>query len=168
MGLTPLEGVVMGTRSGSVDPGILVNVMRDRGVTVDELADVLEHRSGLLGMSGVSGDVREVQRAADDGSHRARLALDIFVRRAAAGIAVAAVALPRLDAIVFTGGIGEHASRVRSQICERLKVLRVAPPPERNERGDAVLSEPGVRPAVLRVHAREDLVIAEEAAKLLG
>jgi acetate kinase len=115
----------------------------------------------------VSGDVREVQRAADDGSDRARLALDIFVRRAAAGIAVAAVALARLDAIVFTGGIGEHAAQIRTAICERLKVIGVTPAADGAVRGDAVLSDPGVRPAVLRVHAREDVVIAESAARLL-
>lgn len=168
MGLTPLEGLVMGTRSGSVDPGILLHVLSERGMTVDELADTLDHGSGLLGMSGVSGDVREIQRAADEGSARARLALGVFVRRAAAGIAVAAVALPRVDALVFTGGIGEHAAAIRAQICARLAPLGVQPVASLAMETDGSLTSSGTRPAVLRVEAREDLVIAEAAARLLS
>ncbi len=168
MGLTPLEGVVMGTRSGSVDPGILIHVLSERGLSVTELADALEHSSGLLGMSGVSGDVREIQRAADDGSARAQLALDIFVRRAAAGIAVAAVALPRVDAFIFTGGIGEHAADIRSQIVARLAPLGVPPVASVDVGIDGSLTPPGSAPAVLRIEAREDLVIAASVARLVG
>ena len=143
-------------------------MLTERGLSVAELADTLEHSSGLLGMSGVSGDVREIQRAAEDGSARAQLALDIFVRRAAAGIAVAAVALPRLDALVFTGGIGEHASDIRSQIVARLAPLGVQPIAPLDVETDGLLTPPGSTPAVLRVEAREDLVIAESVARLLS
>ncbi len=168
MGMTPLEGVVMGTRSGSVDPGILLHVLRERGVTPDELAETLDHRSGLLGMSGVSGDLREVQQAADAGDERARLALGIFVRRAAAGIGVAAVALPRLDALVFTGGIGESSGSIRAEITARLATLGV-PEVESNDVGeDAVLSTGARSTKVLRVAAREDVIMAEAALRLVS
>ena len=164
MGLTPLEGLMMGTRSGSVDPGILLHVMRQHGLSADRLAEVLDHESGLLGISGVAGDMRAVSAAAAGGSTRARLAIDIFVRRAAAGIAVAATSLPRIDALVFTGGIGEHASDVRAQIVARLTALNFEPLGESTGSGDGSLSAPETRIAVLRVAAREDIVIAEAAA----
>jgi acetate kinase len=164
MGLTPLEGLTMGTRSGSVDPGILLHVMRQHGLSADRLAEVLDHESGLLGISGVAGDMRAVSAAATGGNTRARLAIDIFVRRAAAGIAVAATSLPRLDALVFTGGIGEHVSDVRAQIVARLTAFNFEPLGDSTGSGDGLLSAPEARIAVLRVAAREDIVIAEAAA----
>jgi acetate kinase len=164
MGLTPLEGLAMGTRSGSVDPGILLHVMRHRGLSADRLAEVLDHESGLLGISGVTGDMRSLNDAAAGGNARARLAIDIFVRRAAAGIAVAATSLPRLDAVVFTGGIGEHAAHVRAQIVARLGPLQLERLGEPGGSGDGLLSAPEAGIAVLRVAAREDIVIAEAAA----
>jgi acetate kinase len=167
MGLTPLEGLAMGTRAGSVDPGILLHVLRERGIAVDELAETLDHGSGLLGISGVSGDVRELTAAAANGSTRARLALDIFVRRAAEGIAAAAVALPRLDSLVFTGGIGEHAADIRAAICARLAVLGVWGVESATVAEDAILTPPGAGITILRVEAREDIVIAEATAALL-
>ena len=167
MGLTPLEGLAMGTRAGSVDPGILLHVLRERGIRVAELAETLDHGSGLMGVSGVSGDVRELTAAAANGSARARLALDIFVRRAAEGIAAAAVALPRLDALVFTGGIGEHAADLRAAICARLAVLGVPEIAAAEVSTDSVLTPSGAHVAVLRVEAREDIVIAEATAEML-
>jgi len=168
MGLTPLEGLAMGTRSGSVDPGILLHVLRRRGLSADRLAEVLDHESGLLGISGISGDMRELSPAAAAGSQRARLAIDIFVRRAAAGIAVAAASLPRIDALVFTGGIGEHAGDVRAQIVARLATLNLEALAVSAVSGDGLLSGPDARVAVLRVEAREDIVIAQAAAKLVS
>lgn len=167
MGLTPLEGLTMGTRAGSVDPGVLLHVMRHHGLSADRLAEVLDHESGLLGISGVAGDMRAVRAAAAAGSRRAQLAIDIFVRRAAAGIAVAATSLPRLDALVFTGGIGEHAAEVRAQIVARLAPLHFEPLSESAGSGDGLISAPEARIAVLRVAAREDIVIAEAAAGLV-
>ena len=168
MGLTPLEGLAMGTRAGSVDPGILLHVIRERGVGIADLAEVLDHGSGLLGVSGISGDVRAVSGAAAGGSERARLALDIFVRRAAEGIAAAAVALPRLDALVFTGGIGENAADIRAAICARLSVLGVPEVAATAVGDDTVLTPSGAKVAVLRIEAREDVVIAQSAAALLA
>lgn len=169
MGFTPLEGLMMGTRSGSIDPGILFHLLRN-GLDADELADALEHRSGLRGVSGGTAEVAELEAASVAGDPRATVALAIYARRAAAGIAAVSSSLERLDAIVFTGGIGEHSARVRSAVCERLAVLGVEPatadPAEDDT--DVVLSEQGVRVAILRVVAREDLVIARQAAELLA
>ena len=164
MGMTPLEGLMMGTRSGSVDPGILVRLLH-AGVTPDELAEGLDHESGLLGVAG-SADMRELLEREASGDERAALAIELFVRRAAEGIAAAATALPRLDGLVFTGGIGEHAAPVRARIVGRLGMLGLAPSLNDAE-GDAVLTARGARPAVLRVAAREDLVIAEATRRLL-
>lgn len=128
---------------------------------VEALADTLDHASGLLGVSEVSGDLREVEAAADGGDARAGLALEMFASRAAAAIAAAATALPRLDALVFTGGIGEGAGRVRATIVDRLAVLGVPRIPPRETGHDRVLA--GGPPAVLRVEAREDLIAARLA-----
>ncbi|HEY8678079.1 MAG TPA: acetate/propionate family kinase [Candidatus Dormibacteraeota bacterium] len=168
MGLTPLEGLMMGTRAGSVDPGILLYAMRRRRVTTRRLDDQLWHESGLVGVAGRKAGMQELEQAAGRGNGRAQLAVEIFVRRAAAGIAAMATALPRIDGLVFTGGIGEHSASVRSAIVRRLAPLgfneiRVAHASE-----DLVLSEPGWRPAVLRVEAREDAVIAGQTAALLA
>ena len=166
MGYTPLEGLMMGTRAGSVDPGVLLWALRGGALGADRLAEVLDHESGLLGVSGVSGDVRQVAAAADAGDRRAALALDMFVRRTAEGIGAAAVALPRLDGLVFTGGIGENAAALRGRIIERLPVLGVAPIAADETGTDRLLSEPGSTPAVLRVESREDLVIADAVAAI--
>jgi acetate kinase len=163
MGMTPLEGLVMGTRAGSVDPGILLRLL-DAGVSVPDLAEGLDHGSGLLAIGG-SADMRELLERDAAGDGPAALAVELFVRRAAEAVAAAATALPRLDALVFTGGIGEHAGPVRSRVVERLAVLGLSGPLADPD-GDAALSPDGARPAVLRVEAREDLVIAEAAAAL--
>jgi len=168
MGHTPLEGLMMTTRSGSIDPGLMLRMLADGRLTVEGMSDALEHRSGLLGVSGVGADLREVQAAADAGDHRARLAIDMFVARASAAIGGAATALPRLDALVFTGGIGEHAARVRAAIVERLAVLGVAPIGSDALDRDGILGAIGPGPAVLRIEAREDLVMAMETAGILG
>ncbi|HET6380737.1 MAG TPA: acetate/propionate family kinase [candidate division Zixibacteria bacterium] len=169
MGFTPLEGLMMGTRAGSIDPGILLELLDAGRLDLDELRETLNHRAGLLGVSGVGLDLRQVQAAAGEGHPRAALALELFVRRAAAAIGAAATTLPTLDAVVFTGGIGEHAAEVRVEICRRLTGIGV--PSVLNTAGDAAdmeLSLPGSRVRVLRVTAREDLVIARAVAHLLG
>lgn len=165
MGMTPLEGLMMATRSGSVDPGILLAVQQRDGVSVKDLEQVLERGSGLLGIAGTA-DMREVLDRSGRGDERARIALDLFVRRAAAGIAAAATALPRLDAVVFTGGIGEHSAAIRASVCARLVTLGIAAVEARDVAVDAVLD--GGAPAVLRVEAREDLIVASEVRALLG
>ncbi len=167
MGLTPLEGLMMGTRAGSVDPGILIYVLRTGRVGREELEDQLDHRSGLVGVSGRGAGMRELEQAATGGDERARLAIEIFVRKAAAGIAAAATALPRLDAIVFTGGIGEHSGRTRAAIVSRLAALGVRTIGDDAVTVDTVLSTAGTVPAVLRIEAREDAVIARQVEAAL-
>ncbi len=166
MGFTPLEGLMMGSRAGSVDPGILLHLLR-ADVSVDELADGLDHRSGLVAMSRSEGGAREIEAAAEAGDARAQLALDMFARRAAAGMAGVASSLDRLDAIVFTGGIGENSARIRGAITARLGVLGVAPA-RGSTTEDAILSAADAPVAVLRVRAREDLVIAHGVRRQLG
>jgi acetate kinase len=167
MGLTPMEGLMMGTRSGSIDPGILLYMLRTRRLGWRELSTVLDHQSGLVGVFGRAVGMRDLEKLAGEGNRRARLAIDMFVSRAAAGIAAAATALPRLDALVFTGGIGEHSGSVRSAIVRRLAPLGLAPLPGIDVRNDAVISPTGSSVALLRVEAREDAVIARQTAELL-
>jgi acetate kinase len=165
MGMTPLEGLMMGTRSGSVDPGILVRLLH-AGVSPDVLEDGLDHRSGLLGAAGTA-DMRELLEREAGGDERAALAIELFVRRAAEGIGAAATASPRLDALVFTGGIGEHAGPVRERIVARLGTLGFGTSLADAD-DDKVLTAGDARPAVLRVAAREDLVIAEATRALVA
>jgi len=165
MGMTPLEGLAMATRAGSIDPGVLLAAMREHDLSVSALDEILESRSGLFGISGRSSDMRELLED-EERSPRASLAIEIFVRSAAAGIAAAATALPRLDAIAFTGGIGEHAAGVRARIVSRLASIGVPPIGAETSQVDAVLA---LRPlAVLRITAREDVVIAREVRSVLG
>jgi acetate kinase len=165
MGMTPLEGLVMGTRAGSIDPGIVLAAVRDHDLDARALEDVLEHRSGLLGVSGRTADMRELLAMAPN-EERAALAIAMFERSAAAAIAAAATALPRLDALVFTGGIGEHAATVRGEIVRRLASIGVPPLDTRAVDGDRVLVAGPI--AVLVVVAREDVVIAREVVALGG
>lgn len=168
MGLTPLEGLMMGTRAGSIDPGILLDVLRRRRLRLPRLTEVLDHGAGLFGVSGTTSDMRRLVADADAGDVRARLAIALFVRRAAAGIAAVATALPALDAIVFTGGIGEHAASVRAAIVGRLGALGISPIAGEAVEEDAVLSAPGAAPAILRIEAREDLVAARQVERALA
>ena len=148
MGFTPLEGLMMSTRSGSIDPGVLLHLVRSGRQSVDDLDDALERKSGLLGVSGISADMRELRAAADRGHERASLAIEMFVARASQEMA-AAMTWSEPDAIVFTGGIGEHDDRTRAQIVERL---------HSSGRDDL---------PVLVVEAREDIVMADAADGLL-
>jgi acetate kinase len=126
MGLTPLEGLVMGTRSGDVDPGILLYLMRTGKCSPQDIDDMLNAKSGLLGLSGRSGDVRDLEKAALAGDAHSELALEIFCYRAAKYIGAYAAALSGVDAIAFSGGIGEHSADIRKRICSRLEYLGVS------------------------------------------
>jgi acetate kinase len=132
MGLTPLEGLIMGTRSGDVDPGLLLHLLREEKKSADELDQMLNHRSGLLGIGG-HADMRQLQAAARAGEARAILAMDMFTYRLRKYIGAYAAALEGLDAIAFTGGIGEHSSVIRQQVCDRLQWLGIQLDPARNE-----------------------------------
>jgi acetate kinase len=166
MGFTPLEGVPMATRPGSVDPGALVYLLRHH-LTVESLDHALEHESGLAGLSGLSGDVRELEGSDDPAS---RLALEVFTYRVATAIGAMAVALEGLDALVFTAGIGENSAFVRETVCERLGFLGVELDRQANAsaRPDATISTPGSSIRVVVLEAREDLVAARAARELLA
>lgn len=150
MGFTPLEGLVMATRSGSVDPGLLLWLQQHVGVSVDSMADALEHESGLLGLAGTA-DMRALLERDDD---EARLAVEVYVHRLRAGIGAMAASLGGLDALVFTGGVGENSARIRELACDGLGHLGVG------------ALDHGVRVHVVR--AREDLEIARQLRELLG
>jgi acetate kinase len=167
MGYTPLEGLMMGSRAGSVDPGVLLEVLTEGDVSLTDLTDILLHRSGLTAVGG-SANARLLEDRAADGDERAALALDMFARHAAAGIAAVATALPRLDALVFTGGIGEHSGASRAAISSWLAPLGIPLLDDAAVEQDAVVSPPHAAVAVLRVEAREDVVIARAAASLLA
>jgi len=174
MGFTPLEGLVMATRSGSVDPGMLLWLMEREGLGAQELNEALEHRSGLLGLSGTPDMHTLLERVAvDDRSEigrQARLALDVYTHRLRAGIAAMVATLGGLDALVFTGGVGERAPEVRAAAAEGLAFLGVALDGERNRqaRSDAEISAAGAAVRTLVLAAREDLEIAHEVRALLG
>jgi acetate kinase len=147
MGLTPMEGLMMGTRSGSIDPGILLYMLRTRRASWRQLETALDHESGLVGVSGRRIGMRELEVAAARGNARARLAIEMFVGRTAAGIAAVVTALPRVDALVFTGGIGEHSSAIRGRVVERLSALTFG--------------------QVLAIEAREDAIVARQVQAAL-
>jgi acetate kinase len=170
MGLTPLEGLVMGTRSGDVDPNLHQFLAEQTGQSLSAITELLNRKSGLLGLSGLSNDMRTLL-AAREREPRARLALDVFCYRLAKSILGLCAALERLDALVFTGGIGEHAAPVRAQVLAELAFLGTELDPEANlEHGAHTggrISAPGSRLLALVVPTNEELVIAREAARLL-
>ncbi len=132
MGFTPLEGLMMGTRSGDIDPGVLLYVMRERGLKFEDLDRLLNRESGLLGVSGTSADLRDIEQAAAEGDTAAELAISLFCYRIAKYIGAYAVALQGLDAVAFSGGIGEHSATVRRRVCAQLGFLGVSIDPELN------------------------------------
>ena len=166
MGFSPLDGVPMATRSGTLDPQILLYLLRTGRLAVDDLERALEHESGLLGLSGVSARVDELERS-DEPS--AALALDVFTHRVAAAVAAMTTSLGGLDALVFTGGVGENSSLVRARVCERLAHLGVELDAEANASvsPDAEIATAGSPVRVLVVVAREDVVAARAARRLL-
>lgn len=166
MGFTPLEGLVMATRSGSVDPGLVLWLEEHEGLTPHEVATALEKQSGLFAFAG-TGDLREVQAAADSGDAEAVLALDVYVHRLVGAIAAMTAAAGGLDALVFTGGVGENSAMVRRRAVERLGFLGVDIDAARNESGsgDRDVSTADATARTLVVSAREDVEIARQARR---
>jgi acetate kinase len=169
MGFTPLEGVMMGTRSGSVDPGALLYILRQKGLSPEELEHQLQEESGLKGISGLSGDVRMLLEAADQGNERAQLALDMYTARIREAIGAMTAVLGGLDALIFTAGVGEHAALIRQQVCAPLGYLGITLDENRNEhcQPDADISAPASRVRILVIQAREDLLVARETRRLV-
>jgi acetate kinase len=165
MGFTALDGLMMGTRSGAIDPGVVFYLMREKSMSAGDVESLLYHRSGLLGVSGISSDMRDLLASPDP---RAREAIDLFTYRAAREIGSLVAALGGLDALVFTAGIGEHSAEVRAMICERARWLGVELDAEANREHRAIISAPGSRVAACVVPTDEEIVIARHAARVLG
>jgi acetate kinase len=170
MGFTPLEGLVMATRSGSIDPGLVVWLLQHGRLDLGEVAAGLEQSAGLAGLSGVpAGDVRDVQRAAADGDPAARLAIDVYLHRLRREIAAMAAAMNGLDVLVFTGGIGEHNPAIRAAAAAGLEFLGVRIDPDRNAAtADADISHPDAAVPALVITAREDVEIGRQARQVLA
>jgi acetate kinase len=172
MGFTPLEGLVMGTRSGDVDPNLHAYLAEHAGMSLGQISELLNTQSGLLGLSSVSNDMRTLLEARARGDARAALAIDVFCYRLAKGLLALGAALERVDALVFTGGIGEHAAAVRAQTLDQLRLLG----PELDAAANAGhgagtggrITTPGSRLLALVIPTNEELVIARETARLAG
>ena len=169
MGLTPLEGLVMGTRSGDLDPAIIDFVGKKEGLSLDEMNEVLNKRSGMLGISGVSSDGRDLEAAAETGNKRAQLALDVFDYRVIKYIGAYAAAMNGVDAIAFTAGIGENNIKMRKDVCSSLTYLGVKLDEEKNNvRGEErIISADDSKVQVLLVPTNEELAIARETLALV-
>jgi acetate kinase len=169
MGFTPLEGLMMGTRSGTVDPGMLVHLMRYKGLDADDLDHALNLESGLLGVSGVSSDMREVLSELPY-NRDARLAVDVYVHRIIQTIGTMAATLGGVDALVFTAGVGEYAPEIRRRACENLGFLGLELDRAANEtrKPDADVALPASAARILIIATREDLTIMRETRRLLG
>jgi acetate kinase len=174
MGMTPLEGLIMGTRAGDIDPGALLHLMRVSGMTVDEVDKLLNKESGLKGMSGKSNDMREVQQAADAGDARCKMAISVFCYKVKKYIGAYIAALGGIDALIFTGGIGENSPEIRARTCQGLEVFGINISLYKNgksrpRRGNIIdVSEPESKVRILIVPADEEKMIARETLHALG
>ena len=171
MGFTPLAGIMMGTRSGDVDPSVIDYLIEEVGLDMKEVIKMLNKESGLLGVSGVSSDFRDVQEAAANGNERAQLALDIFFRRVIAYIGRYFIALGGVDAICFTAGIGENSFFARKEICNLLAEalgIEIDDDANVNGKGDRLISTPNIKVKVYVIPTNEELVIARDTKRLLN
>jgi len=175
MGNTPLEGLVMGTRSGDVDAGVLLSLLRSGEYDIDGLDELLNHQSGLAGLSGLGNDLREIERAAADGHDRARLAINVFAHRARKYIGAYAAAMGGVDVIAFTGGIGENSASMRGRILQRLEFLGVVLDEDRNRDASVVKDKDFARITTERsrveaivVKTNEELMIARESRRVVN
>ena len=170
MGFTPLEGLMMGTRSGSIDPGILIYLLRQKKLSAQELDNVLNNQSGLLGISGFSGDMRKILAGRNAGEQRARLAFDIYVHRLRSGIGAMIASLGGIDALVFTAGVGENSPQVRTAACQQFEFIGLKLDGDANNNSidsDRDIAAPDSRVRVLVIHAQEDWQIATECWQLV-
>lgn len=169
MGFTPLEGIVMGTRCGSIDPAIVAFIMEKEGITSEKINDYLNKKCGVLGISGVSSDFRDIEEAAETGNSRAKLALEVFAYQAKKYIGSYAAAMNGLDAIVFTGGIGENSISIRRMICDEMDYFGIKIDDAKNNvRGkEADISADGSKTRVLVIPTNEELMIALDTVSLI-
>ena len=170
MGFTPLDGLMMATRSGSLDPGIVLHVQRHHGLSAKEVEEALHHGSGLLGVSGVSADMREVLAAARSGNARARLAVDVYAHRLRQAIGALTASLGGIDALVFTAGVGENSNEVRALCCRGLECLGLELDADLNARArpDVDVARAGSPARILVIATREDQTMLEEVLKVMA
>ncbi len=166
MGFTPLEGLLMGTRSGDLDPSLILYIMGKEGLSLHEAATLLNKHSGLIGISGESSDMREILAAVKNGHKRAKYAFDIFVYKIKKYIGAYAAALGGLDVLVFTGGIGENAKEVREEVCKDLEFLGIEFDNEKNNKNETFISKDSSKVKVLRIPTNEELVIAMDTSSI--
>jgi acetate kinase len=166
MGFTPLGGLLMGTRSGEIDPGVLLYLLRN-GTDVSELDTLLNKQSGLLGLSGVSNDMRDVRQAASSGNTQAREALEVFCYRITKTVGAYAAAMSGLDAVVFTGGIGENDAQTRATSLQGLEFLGLYIDAEKNERSETLISKDSSPVKVLVVATDEEAMMAQLAERVI-
>ncbi len=162
MGFTPLEGLMMGTRSGSIDPGILTYLLREKRYTHEQIDRQLNEESGLKGVSGLSSDMRKLEPAIKSGDAKAKLAVDMYIHRLRAGIAAMTASLGGLDALVFTGGVGENTALIRNRVCQALAFLGLEAEERDSEESDRDISTQRSAVRILVIHAQEDWQIAKE------
>ena len=169
MGLTPLAGLVMGTRCGDIDPEIMI-FLRQNGYTTEELDRMMNKESGVLGISGVSSDFRDLEASAAEGNKRAQLALDVFNYHVVTTIGAYVAALNGIDGIIFTAGVGENSATTRQAICEKISYLGITIDPDKNaQRGEEmIISTPDSKTTVMVIPTNEELMIARDTVELVN
>ena len=168
MGFTPLEGLLMGTRSGDIDPSLILYIMGKEGLSLSEAGTLLNKHSGLIGVSGESSDMREILEAVKDEHKRARYAFEMFCYRIKKYIGAYTAAMGGLDVLVFTGGIGENAVEVRQEVCNDMKFLGIELDDLKNENNETVISTESSKVFVMRIPTNEELVIAMDTNRIVG
>ncbi|MEW6004601.1 MAG: acetate kinase [Stygiobacter sp.] len=170
MGFTPLEGLLMGTRSGDMDPSVILYIMAKEGLSLSEANTLLNKHSGLIGISGESSDMREIEEAVAEGNKKAKMAFDVFTYRVKKYVGAYAAAMGGIDALVFTGGIGENSSLVRKNVCSNMEFLGIDFDDELNNnvKGEYSITKPDSKVKVFRIPTNEELVIALDTEKIVS
>jgi acetate kinase len=170
MGFTPLEGLLMGTRSGDMDPSVILYIMAKEGLSLSEANTLLNKHSGLIGISGESSDMREIEEAVGEGNKKAKLAFDVFNYRIKKYVGAYAAAMGGVDALVFTGGIGENSNLVRKAVCSEMEFLGIDFDDEANNhvKGECAITKPNSKVKVLRIPTNEELVIALDTEMIVN
>ncbi len=168
MGFTPLEGLLMGTRSGDLDPSLILYIMSKEGLTVGEAGTLLNKHSGLIGISGESSDMREILAAVKDKQKRSEYAFEIFCYRIKKYIGAYIAAMGGLDVLVFTGGIGENALEVRENVCSNMKFLGIELDEFKNQNNEEIISKDNSKVKVFRIPTNEELVIALDTDRIVS
>ena len=170
MGFSPLEGLIMGTRTGDIDAAAVLYLMKREGITPEEMDDILNKQSGLLGITGISSDMREIEKAAMSGNDRARLSMDMYAYRIKKYIAAFTGILGGLDVLVFTAGVGENSPVIRSKACEGLSFMGINIDESKNnsvrQGSEAEIQKDGSSAGILVIPTNEEIVIAREAKRL--